>query len=323
MKIGIIGTNFISDMFIDALSYQQEVKAVAVCSGKFENALKFKEKHQLEYAYENYQKMLADHQIEAVYIAAPNSTHYEIAKDCLNAGYHVFCEKPFMLNHLQAQEIYAIADKKHVFIHDGILPLYTENFQILKAKLREVGKIRSVVFSFQKYSSRYEAYLKGENPTTFRKELGNGSMMDLGIYILAIAIALFGKPLNIYANSTKIPDGVDLLGKIILKYEDFEVLLLHSKVNNSKIISEICGEKGIIQIEKPSLMEDIYLINDDQKNKLSKDELNSFVYQINDFNQNIKEHNQESLLVSRNLSLTILETLTHARKLCGIIFKQD
>ncbi len=322
MKFGIIGTNFVSDMFMSGASHVQDVEVTGVCSGRYENALKFKEKYQIAHVYKNYQEMLEDKKIDAVYIATPNSTHYEISKYCLKKGYPVFCEKPFMVNDRQAKEIFELAESKNLYIHDGIVPLYTRNLQILKDNIKKIGTIRKAILSFGKYSSRYKAYLNNENPTTFRKELANGSMMDLGVYVLADAVALFGKPNEVVSRANLLKTGVDASGTVILIYDEFDVVLLHSKVSDTLIVSEIQGEDGIIQIGKPSLMEDIYLIKNNEKTKISMDEESSFAYQIKDFVNSVNKL-KESKAVSHQLTLDILETLTKARKLAGIIYDYD
>lgn len=322
MRIGIIGTNFVSDMFMSAVKYTKG-HVVGVCSGKYENALKFKDKYNIDYAYKDYFEMFDDKKIDAVYVATPNVTHFEIVKYAIDYGYHVFCEKPFMVNDKQAKYIFELAKSKNIYVHDGIVPLYTENFKKLKDNLHKIGKIRRIIFSFEKYSSRYDAYLKGENPTTFKKELANGALMDLGVYLLSVLIALFDKPSDIISTSIKLETGVDGLSTMILKYKDFDAVLMCSKISTSFIKSEIQGEEGVITIDKISLMEGINLIKKDEVIKISNDEVSSFAYQINDFIQNIEEKNLESKCVKHDLSLKILEVLTKARIESGIIYDDE
>ena len=115
------------------------------------------------------------------------------------------------------------------------------------------------MFALGQYSTRYDAYLRGENPTTFRMEFCNGSLVDIGIYCVAVTVGLFGKPVGILANASKLATGVDAMGSTILIYDDFEVVIMHSKVSNSSITSEIQGEQGNVYIDSISRMENVFM----------------------------------------------------------------
>ncbi|MGB4614282.1 MAG: Gfo/Idh/MocA family oxidoreductase [Erysipelotrichaceae bacterium] len=325
MKFGIVGTNFVSDFFMKAASYVDEIEVVGVCSGRKENAINFSKKYNIENVYDDYISMLDDGLIEAIYIATPNVMHCEMTIEALKRKVPVFCEKPFGTNDYEVKKMVEAARSNNTYLHDGIVPLYTENFQIVKDNLHKIGKIRKVVFSFCKYSSRYDAYLRGENPTTFRRELANGSMMDLGVYILADAIALFGKPNSVTSNATLLETKVDAAGTINMVYDDFDVTLLHSKVSDSEIITEICGEEGMIQIDTPSLMNGAYLTlrKDKVKQKISVDNEYPFMFQLKDFVKNVKAGRIESEKVPHDLSIAIFEILTKVRKQCNVIYDSD
>ena len=248
MKFGILGTNFVSDAFMEGLKLVNDCEAVAVCSGRKENAIRFAEMYNIPYVFDNYQAMLDANIIDAVYIATPNSMHYEQTRYFLEHKIPVFCEKPLACNVNQVKELYDIANMNQTYLHDATMPLYSPNFQLIKESMHKIGKIRRAVFSFEKYSSRYESYLRGENPTTFRKELCNGAFMDLGIYTIADAVGLFGKPISILSSAQILETGVDCINTSIFKYPDFDVVILNSKVSTTKIISEIQGENGVIQL---------------------------------------------------------------------------
>ncbi|NLC96576.1 MAG: Gfo/Idh/MocA family oxidoreductase [Erysipelotrichaceae bacterium] len=325
MRFGIVGTNFVSDMFMKAASYVEEVKVVGVCSGRKENAIKFALKYDIENIYDDYISMLESGEIEAIYIATPNVNHKKMTLEALKRKVPVFCEKPFAVNDKEVKEMVESSKKNNTYLHNGIVPLYTQNLQIIKDNLEKVGKIRKVTFSFCKYSSRYDAYLKGENPTTFRNELANGSIMDLGIYVLSDAIALFGKPKSLNASAILLETQVDACGTIILSYDEFEVVLLHSKVSDTEIVSEISGEKGMIHFEIPSLINKVYLTlkEDNVKTQISIDNEYPYMFQLKDFVKNVKEGNIESNKVPHSLSILIHEILTEARKQSGVIYKED
>lgn len=326
MRFGIVGTNFISDFFMDGASYiKDKVEVTAVCSRRLENAQAFADKYHIEAVYDNYKEMLDSGKIDAIYIATPNASHYQMVIDSLERKMPTFCEKPLAVNYKQAKEMIDLAKKNETYLHHGIVPLYLDNFTLLKKSLDKVGKLRRAVFSMNQYSSRYDMYLAGKNPTTFRNELGNGALMDLGVYLISLSLGLFGKPKSIQANSLMLETGVDAATTLILSYDDFEAVILCSKVNNSQIVSEIAGEDAYISIEYPSLVNgvNIHVRKDQTDTLISEDYDHQFRFELQEFVKVVESGRYESSLVPYQLSLDILETITEARKLAGVMYKED
>lgn len=335
MRFGIVGTNFVSDFFMEAAAYVPSCEVVSVCSGRKENAVRFAEKYDIKNVYEDYIEMIESGTIDAVYLGVPNGLHHDMTIECLKRKIATFTEKPFATNYREAKEMIECANENKTYVHDGLVPLYTSNFQILKEAMSEIGVIRRAVFNFGKYSSRYDAYLRGENPTTFRRELSNGSTMDIGIYAIGDAVALFGKPKKIIATAQLLETGVDALGTCLFVYDGFEVILLHSKVTDTEIMSEIQGEEGFIQIDLLSRMSHIYLTRRDTsegctlapkqgiKTKISNDNADNFSAQIEDFIQNVEQGKLESEKCPHQLTLDIIEVMTECRRQAGVIYPAD
>ncbi len=325
MNIGVVGTNFVSDFFMNAGSHVKGFHVTAVTSGHRENADKFAQKYNIENVYDSLDEMIKNGKVEAIYLAVPNKLHKPMALQCLQAHIPCFVEKPFGCSYDEVKEIIDCADANQTYVHDAIIPLYTENFRRLKEACSRIGKIRKAVFVFEKYSSRYDAYLRGENPTTFRKDLCNGSIMDLGVYPISDAVALFGKPQKIFANGSFLESGVDGAGTAVLMYDDFDVTIHHGKVCNTNMISEIQGEKGLLTFDMTSRIEKITYTDYASKSTqvISEDNKEAFTYQIEDFIQSIETNKKESEKVPHQLSLDIHEVLTECRKQMGLIFDID
>ncbi|MFV0552856.1 MAG: Gfo/Idh/MocA family protein [Anaerorhabdus sp.] len=335
MRFGVVGTNFVSDFFMNGAKEVAECEVAAVCSGRKENAIKFAEKYQIPLVFDNYIEMIESKEIDAIYLAIPNSLHYEITCECIKRGIPTLTEKPFASNYNEAKHMIELSKEYKTYLHDGLIPMYTDNFQILKDNLHLVGKVRRGVFVFGKYSSRYDAYLRGENPTTFRRELCNGSCMDIGVYAIGDAVALFGKPKKIIATGILLDTGVDGLGSCTLIYDTFEVCIQHSKITDTKIISEIQGEEGTIQIDMPSRMDGMWFyprnperagmhkVDESGKVLLSKPSQEGFAYQLRDFIENVKEGRHESLKLPHQMTLDIMEVLTECRRQMGVIYPCD
>lgn len=325
MNFGIVGTNFISDSFMEQAVLVEGFKAVAVCSGHKENAVKFADKYNIPVVCDSFEDLLARQDIDAVYIATPNVKHKPMAIQCLEAKKPCIVEKPFGCCLDEVKAILKASEENDTYVHDAMVPLYSERMQVLKDEITKIGKIRQATLVMGKYSSRYDAYLRGENPTTFRKDLCNGSIMDLGIYPICVAVALFGKPLNVTASGSFLDTGVDACGNCVLDYGEFQVSILHSKVTTTKITSEILGEKGIVQIKGVSLVTGIKrtMYNGETTEEVSTNIMGTFKDQVADFIKNVEAGNKESSVVPHQLSLDIHDTLTKCRLAMGLKFHVD
>lgn len=323
MRFGIIGTNFVVKGFMAAIEKNEQAEAIAVCSGHYENAVKFAEEYHIPTVYHDYQEMVNDNQIDAVYIATPNSMHYEQAKYFLEHKIPVFLEKPMCSNAKEAKKLVQIALENGVYLHHGIMPLYMPNMAVLKEKAKEIGRIHNAFFVFSKYSSRYDAYLRGENPTTFRLELSNGSIMDLGVYPLSLIVTLFGKPKNIHATASLLETGVDAAFQALLEYDGFSISLMASKASDTSLVCEVSGEKGSVQIPHPSLLEKVIIKMRGQEEETVATEGSPFEYQLRDFIEEVENKELQPKLVPYEISIQIMEVLDELRKCCGVVYPVD
>jgi len=325
MKFGIIGTNFVSDYFMKGAQLTQDCEVSAVCATSLAKAEAFAAKYDIPHCYDDYQKMFDDSVVEAVYVAVPNSLHHRISKYFLERGIPVFCEKPMASNIDEVKDLIDTAGKNNTYLHEGLIPIFHPNFISLKEALKSVGPIRQVTLNFSQYSSRYDAYLAGENPTTFRSELSNGALMDMGIYPIGICIGLWGKPEKVSSYATLLATGVDASGTSIFKYPDFPVSISYSKASNTGNLNEISGEKGRITFDMAKCLGEIRFEDRLTKNKsrIGSDKEETFYFEILDMIQNIKESRIESGKMPFELSLAIHEVITDCRRQSGIIYPCD
>ncbi|MFP1592183.1 Gfo/Idh/MocA family protein [Escherichia coli] len=189
--------------------------------------------------------------IDAVYIASPNALHFSQTQLFLSHKIHVICEKPLASNLAEVDAAIACARENQVVLFEAFKTACLPNFHLLRQALPKVGKLRKVFFNDRQYSSRYQRYLDGENPNTFNPSFSNGSIMDIGFYCLASAVALFGEAEKACRQPpVSLASGVDAHGVVVMDYGDFSVTLQHSKVSDSVLASEIQGEAGSLVIEK-------------------------------------------------------------------------
>lgn len=248
MKYGVIGTSWITEMFIDATKQTKRAQLVAVYSRTTETAQSFAEKNGATNWYTDLTDFLqAD--VDFIYIASPNVLHYEHILKCIEKGKHVFCEKPMVYTEQQYKHIYEQAKKQNVFIFEGFRHLYSPNYNTLKDRLADIGPVRSALLHFIQYSSRYDAYKDGQVPNVFSKDFAGGALMDLGVYPLSMAIDLFGEPNDVNYFPIILSTGAEGSGTLVLTYEKLIVTLMFSKMADGKMASEIHGEKGTLTID--------------------------------------------------------------------------
>lgn len=317
-RIGMIGTNFVSDLFMEGLKSVQNATLTSVASLSLEDAQNFAMKYEIENSYDDY-KQIKD--IDIIYIATPNTLHKEMALHFLKRKIAVICEKPFALNYDEAKEMIDCAKKNNTFIMESLMPMYNPFMDIIKEYMSKIEPIREVAFTYSKYSSRYNAYLKGENPTTFRREFASGALMDLGVYTVGDALRLFGYPKALTARASFIETGVDVAINAILEYSGFNVSIRNSKVSNTQNWNEISGENGMIIFKDPNIFFEIYFIDKNgNKIELAKTTIHPMTHSIENALEALDKNLLETPLHNHKDILDLHKLMTDLRKDAGIKF---
>lgn len=249
MMIGFatIGTSWITSSWIESAESTGKWKLNAVYSRSTETAASFAGKHNISKTHTKIEELVSDPEIQAVYIASPNSLHFEQAKAVLSAGKHVIIEKPACSTEKELDALFKVARDKTVFLIEAFRHIHEVNFKVLKANLEKLGPIYGASLNYASFSSRYNNVLNGETPNIFNLDFSGGSLVDLGVYPVSAAIALFGPPKAQTYKPFIIKTGADGGGLILLEYDTFGVSINASKVYTSTAPSEVYGEKGTLR----------------------------------------------------------------------------
>lgn len=325
VRFGIVGTSKITEEFLKASAKIDEFVLNAVYSRKRETAEDFSLKYNNKNIFINLEEMAKSDVIDAVYIASPNSFHYEQAILFLKNKKHVFCEKPIASRSRQAAEMIKIARENNVLLMEGMMTTLMPNFQIIKDSLSKIGKIRRYFASYCQYSSRYDKYKEGVVLNAFKKELSNGATMDIGIYCIYPMVALFGMPKEIKANAFMLESGVDGQGSALFKYEDMDGQIIYSKIVNSYLPSEIQGEEGTIIIDNIHNMKKVTInYKSGHSEVISIDQVEEVMsYEIKAFINLINNNNLESSINSHENSLNTSKVMEEIRRLIGLEYPAD
>lgn len=328
IRFAVVGTNWITQSFINAAHESGKLKLTAIYSRSLENARKLGHDYPVEHYFDSLEALAASDQIDAVYIASPNSLHCEQTLLFLKHKKHVICEKPLASNLQQAEQMIGCALENQVVLFEAFKTAYLPNFLHVKSTLGRMGPLRKAILNYCQYSSRYQRYLDGENPNTFNPAFSNGSIMDIGYYCLASSVALFGEPDSVVASATLLESGVDAQGTVLLSYKnhqygDFEVVINHSKVSDSWLESEIQGENGTLLIEKLSECQGLnYIPRGGQKLELTQPQhINTMLYEAETFATLVDSqfYHHPGLDVSR----VTARLLTEIRRQTGVTFPAD
>ena len=252
MKIGIIGTNFISDRLCEAARLVSGVQVAAVYSRAQETGDAFAARHGIEKVYTGYGELLMDRDIDAVYVASPTICHAPQAIKAMHAGKHVLCEKMMAATLPEMRLMRQVARKQGVVLLEAMRPAHDPAYDMIAESLPRLGKIRRATLEFCQYSSRYDRFKAGELTNAFDPRLKNSALADIGIYPLHVAVRLFGMPKSVHGASVFMENGFEGAGTVTLGYEDKTVNIVYSKISDSVNPSVIEGECGSLLINKIS-----------------------------------------------------------------------
>jgi len=324
IRFAVIGTNFITKWFLEAVKQVPELSFYSVYSRDKNKAIAFGKPYGVSRVYDQLDELAKDQEVDAVYIASPNCSHQEQAILMMNNGKHVLCEKPIASNHAEFKRMDRAAAKNHVVLLEAMRATLDPAFTLLQDQLIKLGKIRQVTFSFCKYSSRYDSFKSGNVENAFRPELSNGALMDIGVYCVNPMVKLFGLPDSIMSDVIKLSNGVDGAGMILARYpEGMQVQLVYSKICNNYLPSQIMGEKGTLIIEGfPIIKKMVLHLNNGETETFETDYMeNNMVYEAEEFVRLIHSGSQnESYLKASEDEMLVIDEV---RKQGGIIFPAD
>lgn len=250
VNFGIIGTNSITNRFLEAGQTVEGFCLKAVYSRSKERAEGYAKEHGADFSFDSLAEMAACKEIDAVYVASPNALHASQSIEMMKAGKHVLCEKTIASNRRELRQMIDTAMENQVILLEAMRSVYSPGFAAISENLPKLGRIRRISFQFCQYSKRYDNFKRGVIENAFRPELSNGALMDIGVYCIHPLVALFGMPKNIVSSALKLENGVDGAGTILVEYEGMQGELLYSKITNSKLSSQIQGEDGTMVIEQ-------------------------------------------------------------------------
>jgi predicted dehydrogenase len=331
MKIGTVGTNFIVDTFIEAVRKTGKAEIAACYSRQPETAAAFAKKNGVPKFYAERDAFLKDGDLDCIYVAVPNSLHYEWAHDALTAGRSVICEKPFVSNAAELEDLAALAKEKRLFLFEALTVPHLPNFRLIREKLSAIGDVRFVQLNFSQYSSRYDAFLSGKNPNLFNPGFSGGALMDLNYYNLCFILRLFGEPEELRYFANKAGNGIDVSGLLVLRYGGFIASAAATKDCDGGNFVQIQGEKGCIASRSTAsnlrsgfdLVTRAAGVPPQEEHFNVQESENVLVYELEDFIREYAAGDPSSSWEALADSIIAARWMDRARKDAGIVFPAD
>jgi predicted dehydrogenase len=192
--------------------------------------------------------LVADPQVEIIYVSSPHSCHQDNASLCINAGKAVLCEKPITINCRQAEALIKLAREKNVFLMEAMWTRYLPLYVRLRELLNE-GRIGEPRMLHATFGFRREFDPKHR---LFNPELGGGALLDIGVYVVSLASMIFGEASTIGGHAHIGESGVDEQNAIILGYPKGQLASLTSSITaHTPQDASIVGTEGHIHIPGP------------------------------------------------------------------------
>ena len=245
MRVGIIGAGWIAEKAAITLNGLRECNCKAIASRSIEKAEEFARRWNVPKAYGSYAELIADPDIDLVYVATPHSHHYDVTRQALLAGKPCLVEKAFMANLAQSEAIVRLAHERKVFLAEAIWTRYQPAVGIVR-KLIESGRIGT-----PRLVTATLGYSMGDKPRIMRPDLCGGALLDLGVYALNFVRMFFDADIaSIESQCVKSATGMDLTNAISLVLADGVLCNLQSSAACvGDTIGVIAGTDGNLIID--------------------------------------------------------------------------
>lgn len=320
---GILGAGNIARSFATGLRVLPQARLTAVGSRSLEKAHRLGDEFQIPHRYGSYEELAADPAVEVIYVATPHSFHKEHSLLSLEAGKAVLCEKPFTINAQEAREVIACARRKRLFLMEA---MWTRCLPIM-AQVREwlaVGAIGEPRLLTADFGFRAEVNPAGR---LFNPALGGGSLLDIGVYTVALAFMVFGAPPARITGLAHLGEtGVDEQAAFILGYGQGQLALLSSAIRtNTPQEARIDGTQGRIRIDSFWRATRATLAVDSQEPQTVERpfEGNGYNYEAAEVMRCLEAGKLESDLIPLEETLSIMETLDEIRRQWGLQYPME
>lgn len=320
IRWGIMGTGKIAHGFARDFAAVQNAEIQAVASRDMQKAQEFAREFGIAKAYKSYEDLVADTEIDIIYIATPHTLHYSNTLLCLNKGKAVLCEKPLAVNYQQVKEMIDLARDKNLFLMEALWTYFLP--AILQAKSwidqGQIGKITLIQANFG-FKTAFDPKSR-----LFDPNLAGGALLDIGIYPIALAILMAeGDPVEIKASASLGQSKVDEYDAILLSFKNgIRAQLSCSLVSYLRDDAFIYGTEGYIHIPDFWHAEKAFLYQSDQMIERFEDQRNTrgFNFETDEVNRMLAHNKTESSYMPWQQSIRLIQIMDEVRRQINLTY---
>ena len=321
LRVGIIGTGWIAEKAAITLNGLKECEAYAVGSRTIEKAEAFARQWNIPKAYGSYTELIADPDIDLVYIGTPHSHHYDVTREALMADKSCLVEKAFMANARQTKEIIDLAHERKVFLAEAIWTRYQPVVKMMRELIASrIGEPRMLTATL--------GYSMGDKPRIMRPDLCGGALLDLGVYALNFVRMFFPVDIvSIESQCVKSKTGMDLTNAISLVLADGMLCNLQSSAQCvGDNIGVVAGTEGNLIIDNINNPQQITVNGPDRtyiETVHVPQQITGYEYQFMACRQALIDGLLEPLEMPHEETLYIMQLMDMLRKKWGVHYPMD
>jgi D-xylose 1-dehydrogenase (NADP+, D-xylono-1,5-lactone-forming) len=281
LRLGLLSTARINRRILPPARDSELVEVVAVASRDGGRGTAYAEQNGIARAHEGYEALLADPEVDAVYIPLPNSLHIEWTKRALEAGKHVLCEKPLTDEPDDAEALFDLAERRGLVLAEGFMYRHNPQTRRVEELVREgaIGRLQLVRTSFS-------FPVEGAENIRLDPALDGGSLLDLGTYCVSGARLLAGEPESVLGRQAIGPTGVDDLftGSLVFPEGVHSVFDCGLRMPNRATLEAVGTERSLF-VDDPWLCRrpGIELRRGDDVERIPVEPADSYRLELDDF----------------------------------------
>ena len=241
---GLLSTANINRLLLEGARRASGIEVVAAASRDADRAASYARDHGIPRSHGSYDALLADDEVDAVYISLPNLLHHEWTLRALTAGKHVLCEKPYSRRAAEVGEAFELAERNGLVLSEAFMWRHHPQTARFLELLPEIGELQTIraTFGFT---------LRRTNDVRLEPDLDGGALMDVGCYCVSGARLLAGEPERVHGEQVLGPSGVDVRFTGILRFPGGVIAEFTSALTHDHQVLEAIGSEGSMSAPDP------------------------------------------------------------------------
>ncbi|MEU5916749.1 Gfo/Idh/MocA family oxidoreductase [Streptomyces sp. NPDC047141] len=323
VRWGILATGGTAERFAADLRTLDGAEVVAVASRAEASAKAFADRCGIPRAYGDWAGLLADGDVDVVYVATPHHAHRAAAGLSLEAGKAVLCEKALTLNAAEAAELVTLARGRGLFLMEAMWMYCNPLIRRIAELVRDgaVGEVRTVQADFG-LAGPFDPGHRLRDPA-----VGGGALLDLGVYPVSFAHLLLGEPSAVHAHARLSPEGVDLNTGMLLGWDSGASALLSCSLEaDTPLTASVTGTAGRIDLPRGFFFPERFTLHRpgrEPEEFTSADDPHSLRHEAAEVARCLRAGATESPLIPLDGSLAVMRTLDAVRDRVGVRYPQE